>query len=191
MNPGSRTIVLVGLMGTGKSTIAKMLAAKLGVECLDTDRLIEMKAGQSVREIFKERGESVFRQMESEILSGCLSHGGARVVAAAGGVVTQEKNRDMLRRASAKGDATVVWLHARPEVLVNRTRKGSHRPLLDDDPEATLLRLAAERAPLYREVADVVVDVSDRDVDSVVELLMNAIDGDQPGRVDNDGSRDD
>lgn len=191
MTGSPRTVVLVGLMGTGKSTIAKMLASRLGVECLDTDRLIEMRAGSSVREIFRDQGEAAFRSMESEVLSECLGRGHGRVIAAAGGVVTQQANREMLRGASALGAATVVWLHARPEVLLARTRKGSHRPLLDEDPEGTLVRLATERAPLYREVADVVVDVSDRDVDSVVDLLLDAIDDDRRDPADKDGDHDD
>lgn len=191
MTEGARTVVLVGLMGTGKTTIAKMLASRLGVECLDTDRLIEVRAGSSVREIFRDRGEAAFRTMESEVLAECLGRGHGLVVAAAGGVVTQAANRDILREASARGAATVVWLHARPEVLFARTRKGSHRPLLDEDPEGTLVRLSAERAPLYREVADVIVDVSDRDVDSVVDLLLNAIDDDHRDPAGKDGDHDD
>lgn len=191
MSSGARTIVLVGLMGTGKTTIAKLLAARLGLECLDTDRLIEMRTGRTVRDIFEDQGEEAFREIESDVLEECLGNGPGRVVAAAGGAVTRERNRAMLRRASSSDRAVVVWLHARPEVLVARTRKGSHRPLLDDDPQATLARLAVERESMYREVADVVVDVSDRDVDSVVELLMSAIDDDPHTPSSQDGGHHD
>lgn len=187
MTQVSRTIVLVGLMGTGKSTIAKLLATRLGVECLDTDRMVEAATGRTVREIFDQSGEERFREVEAEVLAQCLRRRDHPVVAAAGGMVLREENRAALAGASTEGRATVVWLHARPEVLVARTRKGGHRPLLDADPEGTLLRLAAERAPLYRAVADVVVDVSDRDADAVVNLLMNAIDDEVNGHPDKDG----
>lgn len=186
-----RTIVLVGLMGTGKSTIAKLLAARLGVECLDTDRMVEATSGRTVREIFDQSGEDRFREIEAEVLSRCLQRQDHPVVAAAGGIVVRDENRAALAEASGDGRVTVVWLHARPEVLVARTKKGGHRPLLDADPEGTLLRLAAERAPLYGAVADVVIDVSDRDVDAVVDLLINSIDDDGDGHRDNDGAHHD
>lgn len=191
MTSATRTIVLVGLMGTGKSTIAKLVAAKLAVPCLDTDRLVEARAGETVREIFERHGEDRFRVLESEVLSECLAHDGGLVVAAAGGAVVRENNRLMLREASMNGRATVVWLHAPVEVLVARTRKGTHRPLLDSDPSGTLSRLAEERAPLYGSVADVVIDVSDRDADAVADLLLSAIDDDSQGSRGQDGGHHD
>lgn len=170
-----RIIVLVGLMGTGKSTIARGLAQHFAADVLDTDKLVEQRANQSVRNIFARRGEDAFRDLESEVLGECLRTPGPAIVAGAGGVVLRAANREALNEARRSGAATVVWLHARPEVLVARTAKGAHRPLLDDDREGTLRRMADERAPLYSEVADMVVDVSERSTESVTSLIIDAL----------------
>ena len=170
------TIVLVGLMGTGKSTVARTLATHFGLECLDTDKLVEARAGKPVRRMFAEDGEEAFRDLESDVLSACLRSPQGAVIAGAGGVVLRDENREMLNTARRDVGAIVVWLHAQPEVLSVRTAKGSHRPLLDDDREGTLVRMSQERTPLYSEVADIVVDVSDRSQESVCALLIDAID---------------
>ena len=172
-------IVLVGLMGTGKTTTARLLAERLHCDVLDTDKLIESRNGRSVRDIFADAGEEAFRDLESEMLSECLARPARSVIAGAGGVVLRDKNRRMLDVARNSGHAVVVWLHADPAVLAQRTAKGVHRPLLDADRAGTLVRMADERGPLYASVADVVIDVSDRSVESVVELLIDALDEDQ------------
>ncbi len=170
------TIVLVGLMGTGKSTVARTLATHYGLECLDTDKLVEARAGKPVRQMFVEDGEDAFRDLESDVLSSCLRSPQGAVIAGAGGVVLRDENRDLLNAARQDAGAIVVWLHAQPEVLSVRTAKGSHRPLLDDDREGTLVRMSQERTPLYSQVADIVVDVSERSQESVCALLIDAID---------------
>lgn len=169
-------IVLVGLMGTGKTTVARLLAEHRHAELLDTDKLIENREGRTVREIFAESGESAFRELETEVLRECLSRPGSPVIAGAGGVVVREQNRKMLDEARNSGEAVVVWLHARPEVLAERTAKGVHRPLLDNDRMGTLTQMSEDRGPLYASVADIVIDVSDRSVESVVDLLIDALD---------------
>jgi shikimate kinase len=126
--------------------------------------------------MFAEDGEDAFRDLESDVLSSCLRSPQGAVIAGAGGVVLRDENREMLNAARRDSGAIVVWLHAQPEVLSVRTAKGSHRPLLDDDREGTLVRMSQERTPLYSEVADIVVDVSDRSQESVCALLIDAID---------------
>lgn len=162
-------------MGTGKTTVARSLADHYKWDCLDTDKLVEQAAGRSVRDIFAEHGEDGFRAIESDVLAQCLRSPRPAVIAGAGGVVVRQENRDMLHEARKDGRVVVVWLHARPEVLVERTQKGGHRPLLDNDRAGTLKRLTHERAPLYGEVADIVVDVSERSSDSVTSLITEAI----------------
>lgn len=179
-----RIVVLVGLMGTGKTTVARGLARHFSADVLDTDKLVEQRAGKTVRDIFSHDGEDSFRDIESEVLAECLRTPGNAVVAGAGGVVVRGKNRDAINAARASGDVAVVWLHARPEVLVGRTKKGSHRPLLDDDHEGTLRKMAEERSPMYASVADVVVDVSERSPESVIALVVEALsvaEGDSAG----------
>lgn len=170
------TIVLIGLMGTGKSTVARTLASHYGLDCLDTDKLVETRAGKSVRQIFSDDGEPMFRDIESDVLADCLRSPRGAVIAGAGGIVVRDSNRELINEARSSSGVLVVWLHARPEVLAVRTSKGGHRPLLDEDREGTLMRLSEERAPMYSAVADIVVDVSDRSQESVCTLLIDAID---------------
>lgn len=168
------SLVLVGLMGTGKSTIAKEYAKRTGCELLDTDRIIESEVGLSVREIFQQRGEAEFRAIESATLVRVLTHPGA-VIAAAGGVVLAQANRDALRAAREHGDVKVVWLRADPGVLVERTSRGTHRPLLDEDAAGTLRSLASSREHLYKDVADRVIDTDDLSIEQIVDQLVSYV----------------
>ena len=170
-----RIIVLVGLMGTGKTTVARELAQRCGAECVDTDKIVETRAGKSVRDIFAQDGESAFRDHESQVLQQCLSSTTPVVVAGAGGVVVRPENREAMKKASKEGVASVVWLHAPVDVLLQRTQKGVHRPLLDNDREGTLRQMSSDRSPLYSEVADIVVDVSSRSPESVAALIIEAL----------------
>ena len=162
-------------MGTGKTTIARHLADYYKCDCLDTDKLVEQASGKTVRQIFDQLGEESFRALESDVLAQCLRSPQPAVVAGAGGVVLRPENRELLSTAKQSGRVIVVWLHARTDVLVARTQKGVHRPLLDGDRAGTLERLSSERAPLYSEVADIVVDVSERSSESVTALIIEAI----------------
>lgn len=163
-------IVLVGLMGTGKSTVGRLVAQRLGWPLVDTDEVIEATTGRTVREIWRAEGEPAFRRLEADVVAEALGAGEPSVVAAAGGVVLSEDNRRRLRSSGV----LVVWLSAAADVLVGRTARGDHRPLLDADPAAALQQMATERDALYREVADAIVEVADRapaDIaDEIVEL---------------------
>ena len=160
-------VVLVGAPGAGKTTVGAALAAALGVEFRDTDHDIERMAGKPIPEIFVDEGEAHFRALERAAVAAALaSHPG--VLALGGGAVLAEENRRILRA----GRARVVWLSADPGVLVDRVRAGGHRPLLDDDPEATLRRMYDQRESLYRAVADAIVSVDGRSVGEVVEAVL-------------------
>ncbi len=150
-------IVLVGMMGTGKTTVGVRLAAELGRPFVDSDQQIETRTGRTVREIFETSGEAAFRREERDALHEALASPAPVVIAAAGGSVTEEHTRELLRALVGRG-GHVVWLKADPAVLVERVTSGSHRPLLEDDPLGTLERLDHARVELYREVADIVVD---------------------------------
>lgn len=155
--PGGRDrhVVLVGIMGVGKTTVGRRLAKELQRPFADTDEQIELHAGRTIPEIFRAEGEAAFRRLEVEVVADLLGRDRPLVVAAGGGVVTGAENRALLAR-----NAFVVWMQASAEFLAGRTDP-THRPLLaqDPDPAAALERLVAERAARYREVADVVVDV--------------------------------
>ncbi len=148
-------MVLVGMMGSGKTTAGRRVAAALGRPFVDSDAQVEARTGRTVREIFETEGEPAYRVREREALIAALEAEEPSVIAAAGGVVLDPENRAALARA-----ATVVWLRADPAVLAGRVAGGrDHRPLLAADPLGTLTRLAGERHDLYEEVADHVVDV--------------------------------
>src|SRR4051812_17412505 len=144
-----RHVVLIGMMGAGKTTLGRRLARRLSRPFIDSDQQIEARTGRTVREIFESDGEAAFRALETEALADALATSSPSVVAAAGGTVLSEVNRERMRSLG-----TVVWLRAAPSELAQRVRNGAHRPLLAADPEATLRRLDEQRGELYAELAD-------------------------------------
>jgi shikimate kinase len=162
-------VVLVGLMGTGKTTTGTLLAHRLGRPFIDSDAEVEARTGRTVREIFEADGEAAYRPLETDALLDALGSPEPAVIAAAGGVVLSPVNRQALRDHAG----LVVWLRADPSVLAGRVGRDDHRPLLDGDPAATLARLAADRAGLYAEVADVVIDVDKKTPEEVVEAILS------------------
>jgi shikimate kinase len=158
------------MMGTGKTTVGRALAARLRRGFVDSDQQIERRTGRTVAQIFRDDGEAAFRVLESEVLADALSHPDAAVVAAAGGTVLDPENRRRI-----KDGGFVVWLRADPRTLEGRVRAGTHRPLLDEDPAAVLQRLATQRAALYGEVADLVVDVDAVRPAAVVDQICAAL----------------
>ncbi len=155
-------VVLVGMMGVGKTTVGRWLAQVLQRPFVDSDELVEARTGHTVRELFEASGEAGFRAEETAALTEALGAEPPVVVAAAGGTVTDPTNRRLLRQASADG-GIVVWLRAEPRVLAERVATGDHRPLLQDDALGTLTALSESREPLYREVADVTIDEAGQD----------------------------
>ena len=155
------------MMGSGKSTVGRLLAERLGVPHIDSDEQVEAATGRTVREIWESEGEAAFREEESRALARALKTKGGVVVAVAGGAVLDARNRTAIKRGG-----TVVWLRARLSTLVDRATTGDHRPLLADDPVWTLHRLNLERKRLYEEVADVIVDVDELTVTQVVGSIV-------------------
>ena len=164
----TRHVVLIGMMGAGKTTVGHLLAERLGRRLVDSDELIEARTGRTVRQIWEADGEPAYRVLESAAFTEALAAPEALVVAAAGGVLLRKDNREALRRSGA----LVVWLRADPDVLAERATRGEHRPLLDGDPEGTMRRLLVEREPLYRGAADIIVDIDGRTPAEVVELIL-------------------
>ena len=146
-------LFLVGLPGAGKSTLGRQLARRLGKTFVDADAELERKLGVTIPTIFEIEGEAVFRDREEAMLVELTALSNI-VLATGGGVVIRPANRERLRNGG-----TVVYLHAQPAALRERTRRSRHRPLLNTaDPAARLVELYAARDALYREVADVVIE---------------------------------
>ncbi|MEM9040013.1 MAG: shikimate kinase [Actinomycetota bacterium] len=161
-------IVLVGMMGAGKSSVGRVLSRRLDRDLLDSDEMIESRTGRTVREIWRDEGEPAFRALETQVLTDALAEDEPAIVAAAGGVVLSDVNRRIL----SESDAHVVWLLADVDVLLGRVANGMHRPLLDDDPEGTLRTMLADRTSLYQEVADAIVSVDGRTVNDVANAVL-------------------
>lgn len=166
---GTDRLLLIGMMGAGKTTVGRLLADRLGWCYLDSDAEVEEATGRTVPELFAEYGEAAFRAAEAEALRSAVSGDGGAVVSVAGGAVLDPGNRRLI---AASG--TVVWLRAEPRTLAARVGDGRGRPLLDGDPHAALERLDAVRRPLYRSLADVVVDVDDLGPEEVVDRVLAA-----------------
>ncbi len=164
-----RTIVLVGLMGAGKTTVGRRLAKRLGLEFADSDFEIEKAAQMTVNDIFATYGEDYFRSGERRVISR-LINGAPRVLATGGGAFINAETRELM-----KDQSITVWLDADLDVLVERTARRDTRPLLKNgNPEAILSKLLEERTPIYAE-ADIRVQSSDGPHDTVVDAIMRAL----------------
>lgn len=164
-----RHLVLVGLMGAGKSTVGRVCAQRLRRPFVDTDELVETLAAMSVRECFVSMGESGFRALERQALTDACATPERLVIACGGGAVLDPENRARLRDGGF-----VVWLQAPAEELAARVGSGVSRPLLsgDESAVATLERLASIREAAYEAAADAIVDTSGRTVDEVAERVL-------------------
>ena len=163
---GQRSVVLVGMMGAGKSSIGRRLAGRLGIPFIDADAEIEKAAGMSISEIFSAHGEPYFRAGETRVIARLLESG-PQVLATGGGAFM---NPDTRAAINAKGVS--VWLRATIEVLSRRIKRRNDRPLLKGtDPIETLKRLIEERYPTYAK-ADVTVESRDVPHDAIVEEIV-------------------
>lgn len=170
---GPRSVVLVGLMGCGKSAIGRRLASRLGLPFVDADEEIERAAGKSIEDIFSDHGEPYFREGERKVLARLL-RSGPQVLATGGGAFMNEETR-----AAVSENGISVWLRADLHLLVRRVGKRGNRPLLKaGDPETVLRNLMATRYPVYAE-ADITVESRDVPheviVAEIVERLADAL----------------
>jgi shikimate kinase len=166
---GSRSIVMVGLMGCGKSSIGRRLATALGLPFVDADDEIERAALKSIPEIFADHGETYFREGERKVIKRLLGDG-PQVLATGGGAFMNPETRAAIRAAGVS-----VWLRADLDVLMRRVAKRDNRPLLKaDDPAATMMNLMEQRYPIYAE-ADFTIDSRDTTHEVIVGEIITAL----------------
>lgn len=164
-----KTIVLVGIMGAGKTTVGKILADRIGIQFVDADQEIERAAGCTITDIFEKYGEAEFRKGEERVISRILA-GEPCVLATGGGAFMSQATRLLIKKT-----ATSVWLRVSFEVLAKRLEKRSGRPLLQTvDPQQTLRVLINKRYPIYNS-ADLIVDAKDDAVDITVSKVVECL----------------
>ena len=165
-----QNIILIGPMGSGKTTVGKQLAKRLRMDFVDSDHMIEERCGVSISTIFDIEGEDGFRKRETKMLSELCDRTGV-VLATGGGAITSEENRILLRKGF------VIYLKTSIETQLARTQKNQNRPLLDNvDAQEKLSQLMEERGVLYEQEADLVVVSGDRVVSKVVDEIVEARD---------------
>lgn len=170
-------IILIGLPGSGKSTVGRQLARKMSASFLDSDHLIEQRLGCSIREYFEREGEAAFRDVEEAVLADTVnSHANTTsqsiVLATGGGAVIRTNNRQLLHAAGQ-----VVYLHSSPEDLYKRLRHDRNRPLLQGvDPLIRLRDLYLQRDPLYRQAAHFQVETGRPSVATLVNMILMQLD---------------
>ncbi|MCZ6743563.1 MAG: shikimate kinase [Alphaproteobacteria bacterium] len=167
--PAPKTIVLVGLMGAGKTSVGRLLAKRLDLEFIDADDEIEQAARCSIGQIFESHGEAEFRDGERRVIARLLT-GPTHVLATGGGAFMRKETRDAIR-----GRGISVWLRADLDLLLRRVSRRKNRPLLrNENPRQTLEKLIEERYPVYAE-ADIVVDSGDRPPGTIVDNVIESI----------------
>src|SRR6476620_2884880 len=165
---GTRSIVLVGMPGSGKSAVGRRLAARLDLPFVDADEEIERAAGKPITDIFKDHGEPYFRDGERRVIARLLA-AGPQVLATGGGAFMIAETRENIRHSGIS-----VWLKAELPLLMRRVLKKNNRPLLMNDPEASMKRLMALRYPVYA-TADITVESREVPHEVVVGEVMNAL----------------
>jgi shikimate kinase len=165
----SRTVALVGMMGAGKSSVGRRLAARLGVPFKDADSEIELAAGRPISEIFDSFGEDAFRDGERKVIARLLGEA-PHVLATGGGAFIDASTRTRLKES-----AVTVWIKAPVDVLLARVKRRDNRPLLrGTDPRGTLERLLGEREPIYAE-ADIAIESDDGPHSMAVDQIIAAL----------------
>ncbi len=161
-------VILIGPMGSGKSTIGRHLAARLRVPFADLDDVIVQRAGKSIPDIFAEDGECVFRALEGEELAEACANHKPQVIGTGGGIVMSAPNRERMKKAGR-----VIWLDASPEILADRIRGDANRPLLKGvDPLVKSRELHRKRSPLYEECANLKACTGETQIEEAVDTIM-------------------
>lgn len=164
-------IILIGFMGSGKSTVGIKLSYRLRHAMEDTDKLIEKEEGRTISEIFATDGEAYFRNLETECLKKLIQTANQKIISVGGGLPIREENHALLKKLG-----TVVYLRAKAETIYERVKHDTSRPLLQgDDPKGKIQTLMAQRAEIYEKASDIIIDVDDKDFDTIIDEIVRAV----------------
>ena len=170
----NKPIILVGFMGSGKSTVARKLSFMKKMPLIDTDDYLESKEEKSISDMFVLFGETHFRELETRYLKEILDKTEDHIISTGGGIVISPANRETIKEK--KNGGKVIYFKARPETIYKRVRDSDDRPLLKcDDPLLKIYTLLNEREELYEEVADIVIDTDDKDTTQIAEEIIGKI----------------
>lgn len=163
-----KNVILIGFMGSGKTTVGLKLSYKLRMPVEDTDKFIEQRENRTISRIFEEDGEGYFRELETKILEEFRDRSYVRIISVGGGTPVNPVNRDILKQCG-----TVVYLRVRPETVYERLKNDTTRPLLQcEDPLAKIRTLLEARKEAYEAAADIIVDVDDKNMEDVLEEIL-------------------
>lgn len=166
-----KNLILIGFMGSGKTTVGYKLSYRLRTPVEDTDKIIEKREGRTISDIFVEEGEVYFRELETEVLREIGQRNYSRIYSVGGGTPVKPENRDLL-----KACGTVIYLRNRPETIYERVKEDTGRPLLQcDDPLKRIRELMEARREAYEECADIIIDTDEITLDEVVELIAKKV----------------
>lgn len=166
-------IILIGFMGSGKTSIGIKLSYQYKRTMIDTDKWIEQRQKRTVSEIFAESGEEAFRLMETNCLKELIRTADKQIISVGGGLPMKEENHALLKELG-----TVFYLKTRPEIIYERLKSDTTRPLLQvKDPEERIRTLLKQRAPIYEACADIILDVSDKSFDEILEQINKELEG--------------
>ena len=163
----NKNIFLIGFMGCGKSTMARLFSEETGAELIEMDETIEAEAGMSINEIFEKQGEAHFRDLESQLIERIAEKGGT-VVSCGGGAILRQENVENMKK-----NGQIIYLAATPETIYERVKHSTNRPLLNGNMNVEYItELMNKRLPLYEKAADKVIVVDDKEKQKILEELI-------------------
>lgn len=166
-----QNIILIGFMGAGKTSVGNVLAKRSGKSLIDTDQMIEARAGMSISDIFKTQGEDAFRRLETEVLEQLISEAHGEIISVGGGLPLREENRALLKKLGC-----VIYLSVKPETVLQRLKGDITRPLLQGDHVREKVNdLLAYRGPIYESAADKIVAVDGKSVKQAADIVASEL----------------
>lgn len=166
-------VILIGYMGSGKSTVGRRLSYRLRMPYVDTDNLIETKEKMTISDIFAAQGEEAFRQMETDCIKSIFDYKQDYVIAVGGGLPMREENREIMKKLG-----TIIYLRAKPDTIYERLKNDTKRPLLQgEDPQGKISMMIEHRGPVYEAASDYIIDVDGKSFEEIINEIEEIVAG--------------